>query len=91
MPVLLVYGDSDMVRLEHVTRLCQLLGGGLKDAGWQREHMSRNRLAILADRTHYDVLSPELVRTVLPFFGGHSGVKNSASPQGAYRRRSARP
>ena len=24
----------------------QLLGGGLRDAGWQREHMSQNRLAI---------------------------------------------
>jgi pimeloyl-ACP methyl ester carboxylesterase len=47
MPVMLVYGDADMVRPEHIVQFYQLLGGGLKDAGWQREHMSRNRLAIL--------------------------------------------
>ncbi len=40
MPVMLVFGDSDMFRLEHVVRFYQLLGGGLKDAGWMREHMS---------------------------------------------------
>ncbi len=33
----------------------QLLGGGLKDAGWQREHMSQNRLAILPNLTHYEM------------------------------------
>ena len=74
MPVMLVYGDSDMFRPEHIVRFYQLLGGGLKDAGWQREHMSRNRLAILPDRTHYDVfLAPALVPTVLPFLDGKSG------------------
>ncbi len=71
MPVMLVYGDSDMFRPEHIVRFYQLLGGGLKDAGWQREHMSRNRLAILPDRTHYDMfLAPALVPTVLPFLDG---------------------
>ena len=39
MPVMLVFGDSDMFRPEHVVEYYQLLGGGLKDAGWQREHM----------------------------------------------------
>jgi len=33
MPVMLVYGDSDMFRLEHVVEFYHLLGGGLKDAG----------------------------------------------------------
>jgi pimeloyl-ACP methyl ester carboxylesterase len=46
MPVMLVYGDSDMFRPEHIVKFYQLLGGGLKDAGWQREHISKNRLAI---------------------------------------------
>jgi hypothetical protein len=47
------------------------LGGGLRDAGWQREHQSPNRLAILPDLTHYDVfLDPDLARTVLPFLDG---------------------
>ena len=57
MPVMLVYGDSDMFRPEHIVEFYQLLGGGLKDAGWMREHMSQNRLAILPDLTHYETFS----------------------------------
>jgi pimeloyl-ACP methyl ester carboxylesterase len=73
MPVMLVYGDSDMFRPEHIVQFYQLLGGGLRDAGWQREHMSQNRLAILPDVTHYEMsLSPTLPETVLPFLNGKS-------------------
>ena len=76
MPVMLVYGDADMIRPEHIISFYHLLGGGLKDAGWQRENMSRNRLAILPDLTHYDIfLSPELPRTVLPFLNGKSNTQ----------------
>lgn len=68
MPVMLIFGDSDMYRPEHMVEFYKLLGGGLKDAGWMRENMSQNRLAILPNLTHYDIfLAPELVRTVLPF------------------------
>ena len=68
MPTMLIYGDSDMVRPEHIVRFYQLLGGGLKDAGWQREHMSRNRLAILPNLTHYETgLAPEMTRAALAF------------------------
>lgn len=75
MPVMLVYGDSDMFRPEHIVKFYQLLGGGLKDAGWQREHMSKNRLAILPDLTHYEMfMAPQLARTVLPFLDGKSGA-----------------
>lgn len=70
-PAMLVYGDADMMRPEHIVSFYQLLGGGLKDAGWQREHMSQNRLAILPNLTHYEVfLSPSLAPTVLPFLNG---------------------
>src|SRR6185295_19291811 len=55
MPVMLVYGDADMIRPEHIVSFYHLLGGGLKDAGWMREHMSKNRLAILPDLTHYEI------------------------------------
>ena len=66
MPVMLIYGDSDMYRPEHVVKFYQLLGGGLKDAGWMRENLSENRLAILPNRTHYDVFfAPELATTAL--------------------------
>ena len=68
MPVMLVYGDSDMIRLDHAVRFYQLLGGGQKDAGWAREHMSPNRLAILPNVTHYEMfLAPALPTTILPF------------------------
>jgi pimeloyl-ACP methyl ester carboxylesterase len=79
MPVMLVFGDSDMVRPEHEIKFYQLLGGGLRDAGWQREHMSRNRLAILPDLTHYDIFgSPRVAETVLPFLSGQSGAQSWA-------------
>ena len=79
MPVMLVYGDGDMVRPEHEIKFYQLLGGGLKDAGWNRESMPRNRLAILPDLTHYDIFtSPRLAETVRPFLDGQSGAKSWA-------------
>jgi pimeloyl-ACP methyl ester carboxylesterase len=79
MPVMLVYGDSDMFRPEHVVEFYHLLGGGLKDAGWMRENMSKNRLAILPDLTHYEIGSaPVLAQTVLPFLNGKSAVKSWA-------------
>jgi pimeloyl-ACP methyl ester carboxylesterase len=73
MPVMLVYGDSDMFRPEHIVEFYHLLGGGLRDAGWRRETMSQNRLAIIPDQTHYDVFaSAALVPTVLPFLNGET-------------------
>ncbi len=71
MPVMLVYGDSDMFRPEHMVEFYHLLGGGLRDGGWTGEDMSQNRLAILPGQTHYDVFaSAALVPTVLPFLNG---------------------
>ena len=71
MPVMLVFGDSDMVRPEHIVEFYQLLGGGLNDAGWMRENMSKNRLAILPNLTHYETfMAPEMARTVMPFLNG---------------------
>jgi pimeloyl-ACP methyl ester carboxylesterase len=79
MPVMIVFGDSDMYRPEHIVHFYKLLGGGQRDAGWQREHMSRNRLAILPDVTHYDIfMSPALTATVLPFLNGQSGATSWA-------------
>lgn len=77
MPVMLVFGDSDMFRPEHIVKFYQLLGGGLKDAGWKRENMPQNRLAILPNLTHYEMfLAPELATTVLPFLNGEGRAKS---------------
>jgi pimeloyl-ACP methyl ester carboxylesterase len=79
MPVMLMFGDSDMYRPEHIVKFYQLLGGGLKDAGWTREHMSQNRLAILPNLTHYEMFaSPELARVALPFLNGEGAPKSWA-------------
>ena len=74
---LLVFGDADMIRLEHAVTFYKLLGGGQRDAGFMREHMARNRLAILSDVTHYETfMAPLMVATVLPFI---NGVSNASS------------
>jgi pimeloyl-ACP methyl ester carboxylesterase len=73
---MLVYGDSDMIRPEHIVKFYQLLGGGLKDAGWQREHMAQNRLAIVPNKTHYDIfLDTDATQLVLPFLDGYAKPK----------------
>ena len=54
-----------------------MLGGGLKDAGWQREHMSQNRLAILPDVTHYELgVAPQLIDAALPFLDGQARARS---------------
>jgi pimeloyl-ACP methyl ester carboxylesterase len=83
MPVMLIFGDSDMFRPEHIVKFYQLLGGGLKDAGWQREHISQNRLAILPNITHYEMgLAPQLVDAALPFLNGQGRTQSWAELEG---------
>jgi len=66
-----------MFRPEHEVKFYQLLGGGLQDAGWQREHMSQNRLAILPDVTHYEMgVAPQMVDAALPFLSGAGRAKS---------------
>jgi len=67
--VLLVYADADAIRPEHIVRFYQLLGGGLRDAGWDGSARSVTRLAIVPGHTHYDIFSsPDLVASaVIPF------------------------
>jgi len=80
MPTMIVFGDSDMYKPEHIVKFYQLLGGGQRDAGWNREAISQNRLAIIPNATHYDVaLSPLLGPTVLPFLDGEDHTKSPAA------------
>jgi len=69
MPVLLVFGDADMIPPEHIVAFYKLLGGGQRDAGWMRENISKNRLAILPNVTHYEsgAAASALVPVVVPF------------------------
>ncbi|WP_104525652.1 alpha/beta fold hydrolase [Blastococcus atacamensis] len=68
VPTMLVYGDADSVAIAHAAEFYGLLGGGLRDAGWDGSQRPASRLAVLPGRTHYDVLqAPELAATVAPF------------------------
>lgn len=66
---LIIFADADSVPVSYVADFYRLLGGGLRDAGWDRASMPQNRLAIIPDTTHYDIaVSPALeglVRTFL--------------------------
>ena len=68
MPVMIVAGDADGLPPAHAAEFFALLGGGLRDADWDRSGMTRHRLAILPGATHYDInLVPALAATVIPF------------------------
>ena len=54
-PTMLVFADSDSVMPDHVAELFRLLGGGLRDAGWDGSAQPVARLAVLPGPTHYDV------------------------------------
>jgi pimeloyl-ACP methyl ester carboxylesterase len=65
---LLVYADADSIRPAHISEFFALLGGGLRDAGWDSSAQPSNQLAILPGRTHYDVyLSLALPPIVVSF------------------------
>ncbi|CAM5440036.1 alpha/beta hydrolase [Streptomyces spiroverticillatus] len=68
-PALLVYADADAIRPSHVVDFYALLGGGLRDPGWDGSGLrSTARLAVLPGCSHYDVLgSPALPAVALPF------------------------
>ena len=65
---LLIYADADSVRPAHIAEFYGLLGGGLRDAGWDGSDQPSNQLAVLPGTSHYNLLaSPLLVPVVLGF------------------------
>jgi pimeloyl-ACP methyl ester carboxylesterase len=70
MPTMLVVGDADGLPPRHAVEFFELLGGGRRDASWDRSGMTRHRLAILPGVTHYDInVAPALATTVAGFLG----------------------
>jgi pimeloyl-ACP methyl ester carboxylesterase len=68
MPTLLVYGDADSIPPGHAAEFYALLGGGLRDAGWDGSLPGSARLAILPGLTHYNIFtSPQLAAVVTGF------------------------
>ena len=65
---LIVAADADIFPPSHAVEMFALMGGGLKDAGWDGSGMSRNRLAILPGLTHYNAFAdPSLAEVALRF------------------------
>ncbi|GLV60722.1 alpha/beta hydrolase [Dictyobacter sp. S3.2.2.5] len=72
MPVLIISGDSDGMPPMHAVEFFNLLGGGLRDAGWDGANMVPSQLAILPGGTHYNInFRVDLLLPVLtPFLAG---------------------
>jgi pimeloyl-ACP methyl ester carboxylesterase len=71
MPVMIVAGDADGLPPSHAVEFFGLLGGGKRDANWDRAGVTHHRLAILPGLTHYDInVSPTLAQAVVPFLDG---------------------
>ena len=65
MPVLLVFADNDSVPPKKVAEFYALLGGGLKEPGWQNTQLSQARLAIVPGYSHYNfITSPEVPQII---------------------------
>lgn len=68
MPVMIVVGDADGLPPSHAVEFFELLGGGRRDASWDRSAMTRHGLAILPRLTHYDIdVAPILATSVASF------------------------
>jgi pimeloyl-ACP methyl ester carboxylesterase len=68
IPTLLVYGDADSVPPSHAAAFFALLGGGLKDAGWDGSLPTDMRLAILPGLTHYNIFHAQQLADVVTEF-----------------------
>jgi pimeloyl-ACP methyl ester carboxylesterase len=68
MPVMIVVGDADGLPPSHAVAFFELLGGGKRDAVWDRSGMTQHRLAVLPGVTHYDInTTPALSQAALTF------------------------
>lgn len=61
MPVLLVFADNDSVPQKTIAEFFALLGGGVKEPGWQNTQLSKSSLAIVPGYSHYNFhTAPEI-------------------------------
>jgi len=74
VPVLLIFADADTVRPEHIVAFYQKFGGFLSDAGLDANNMPDasfrpvSRLAIIAGRTHYNLMETLEVSAIVEKF-----------------------
>ena len=71
MPVLLVFADNDSMPQRQIAEFFALLGGGVKEPGWQNTQLSKSRLAIVPGYSHYNFISsPEVPQIIGKFLAG---------------------
>ncbi|MCW3055184.1 MAG: alpha/beta hydrolase [Chthonomonadales bacterium] len=90
MPVLLVFADNDSVSQKRIAEFFALLGGGVKEPGWQNTQLSKSRLAIVPGYSHYNFITaaevPQIVGKFLadprinPPFGGAAASQAAPGP-----------
>jgi pimeloyl-ACP methyl ester carboxylesterase len=56
-PTLIMFADADSIMPDHMVEFYKLLGGGQRDGGMDGSGRSKNQLAIIPGRTHYDILT----------------------------------
>lgn len=62
---LLAFADADSIPISHVAEFFALLGGGLRDPGWDGTGRPKASLSVLPGLTHYDISqSPRLAAAV---------------------------
>jgi pimeloyl-ACP methyl ester carboxylesterase len=65
---MIVFADADSVRTEHIIEFFKLLGGVLRDAGWDGAGRPTAQLAILPESTHYNILASPSLATIVSQF-----------------------
>ncbi|HEY1739981.1 MAG TPA: alpha/beta hydrolase [Acidimicrobiia bacterium] len=71
VPTLLVFADADSIPAAHIADFYALLDGGLRDSMLAQPPRSASQLAVMPNRTHYDVIdAPGLIDAVEAFLGG---------------------
>lgn len=93
MPVLLVFTDNDSVSQRQIAEFFALLGGGVKEPGWQNTQLSKSRLAVVPGYSHYNFQSspevPQIVGKFLadslldPASGAAAASQVSSDPTGS--------
>jgi pimeloyl-ACP methyl ester carboxylesterase len=72
--VLVVAGDADMFPPAHAVEMFELLGGGLRDGGWDGSGRPKSQLAIIPGQTHYALFTdPAFADTVIRFLDDPAG------------------
>lgn len=67
-PIMIAIGDSDSIQPGHAVEFFKLLGGGMRDGGWDGSGIPIAKLCILPGVTHYNIFnSPALASAVITF------------------------